>query len=123
MNPPSIVLWHIVLFSILLGLSLLEMVLCGIQVVNGLLGTVCGDCRKDADRAVSGQRRRGAWGGWAGGRGWGGQGDGGSEADSLGTKPQAGPTSLADLARGGACKRLGGRLSLHETFHSSLPPL
>ncbi|XP_039180831.1 transmembrane 4 L6 family member 5 [Crotalus tigris] len=53
-NPPSIVLWHIVLFSILLGLSLLETVLCGIQVVNGLLGTVCGDCRKDDDRAGEG---------------------------------------------------------------------
>ncbi|KAG8148004.1 hypothetical protein E2320_023016 [Naja naja] len=53
-NPPSIVLWHIMLFSILLGLSLLEMVLCAIQVVNGLLGTVCGDCHKDHDRAGEG---------------------------------------------------------------------
>ncbi|XP_026581679.1 transmembrane 4 L6 family member 5-like, partial [Pseudonaja textilis] len=53
-NPPSIVLWHIVLFSILLGLSLLEMVLCAIQVINGLLGTACGDCRKDSDRAGEG---------------------------------------------------------------------
>ncbi|XP_026549457.1 transmembrane 4 L6 family member 5-like [Notechis scutatus] len=53
-NPPSIVLWHIVLFSILLGLSLVEMALCAIQVVNGLLGTACGDCRKDSDRAGEG---------------------------------------------------------------------
>ncbi|KAM6449457.1 transmembrane 4 L6 family member 5 [Liasis olivaceus] len=53
-NPPSIVLWHIVLFSILLGLGLLEVVLCGVQVVNGLLGTLCGDCRKATDRAGEG---------------------------------------------------------------------
>ncbi|XP_062993687.1 transmembrane 4 L6 family member 5 [Elgaria multicarinata webbii] len=54
LNPPKIVLWHIVLFSILLGLGLLELVLCGVQAVNGLLGTVCGDCRKAADREGEG---------------------------------------------------------------------
>uniref|UniRef100_A0A8C6Y7U6 Transmembrane 4 L six family member 5 n=1 Tax=Naja naja TaxID=35670 RepID=A0A8C6Y7U6_NAJNA len=85
MNPPSIVLWHIVLFSILLGLSLLEMVLCAIQVVNGLLGTVCGDCRKDQDRAVSGQPRR-RLGGQGGGRGLVAPGGGGQEAASMGAK-------------------------------------
>ncbi|KAM5171162.1 transmembrane 4 L6 family member 5 [Mantella aurantiaca] len=45
-EPPNIVLWHIVLFSILLGLAILEFVLCSIQIINGLMGVMCGDCRK-----------------------------------------------------------------------------
>ncbi|XP_053115521.1 transmembrane 4 L6 family member 5 [Hemicordylus capensis] len=53
-NPPQVVLWNIVLFSILLALGALEVVLCGVQVVNGLLGTMCGDCRKAADREGDG---------------------------------------------------------------------
>lgn len=43
--PENIVLWHVVLFSILLSMAVLQMVLCGIQAVNGLLGCFCGDCR------------------------------------------------------------------------------
>ncbi|XP_030043945.1 transmembrane 4 L6 family member 5 [Microcaecilia unicolor] len=45
-NPKNIVPWNIGLFSILLGLSCIELFLCAIQVVNGCLGVFCGDCRK-----------------------------------------------------------------------------
>ncbi|KAM4678274.1 transmembrane 4 L6 family member 5 [Discoglossus pictus] len=45
-NPKNIVLWNVVLFSILLGFGTLEFVLCAIQIINGLFGIICGDCRK-----------------------------------------------------------------------------
>ncbi|XP_064521692.1 transmembrane 4 L6 family member 4 [Pseudopipra pipra] len=43
--PENIVVWHLTLFSLLLIMSLIQGVLCGIQVVNGLFGTLCGDCK------------------------------------------------------------------------------
>ncbi|KAM3590528.1 uncharacterized protein V6R79_011198 [Siganus canaliculatus] len=47
--PENIVLWDVVLFSILLIVSLIQLVLCGIQVINGCLGCLCGDCRDSKD--------------------------------------------------------------------------
>ncbi|XP_050164347.1 transmembrane 4 L6 family member 4 [Myiozetetes cayanensis] len=44
-SPENIVVWHLTLFSLLLVMSLIQGVLCGIQVVNGLFGTLCGDCK------------------------------------------------------------------------------
>lgn len=45
-QPPNVVTWHVTLFSLLVAASCLELVLCGVQLVNGALGVLCGDCRK-----------------------------------------------------------------------------
>ncbi|XP_030655838.1 transmembrane 4 L6 family member 5 isoform X1 [Nomascus leucogenys] len=44
--PPRVVPWNVTLFSLLVAASCLEMVLCGIQLVNATIGVFCGDCRK-----------------------------------------------------------------------------
>lgn len=38
--------WNVTLFSLLVVASSLEIVLCGIQLVNAIIGVLCGDCRK-----------------------------------------------------------------------------
>ncbi|KAM9385763.1 transmembrane 4 L6 family member 4 [Pholidichthys leucotaenia] len=43
-NPKNIVSWHLGLFCTLLVMSLIQVALCAFQVVNGLLGALCGDC-------------------------------------------------------------------------------
>ncbi|XP_038673387.1 transmembrane 4 L6 family member 4 [Scyliorhinus canicula] len=43
-KPPNIVTWHVTMFSLLLVTSGVQLVLCGIQVVNGLVGFICGEC-------------------------------------------------------------------------------
>ncbi|CAL8396362.1 unnamed protein product [Boreogadus saida] len=43
-QPVDVVLWNLCLFSVLLTLGLIQAVLCAVQVVNGLLGALCGDC-------------------------------------------------------------------------------
>ncbi|XP_034035376.1 transmembrane 4 L6 family member 4 [Thalassophryne amazonica] len=42
--PKNVVSWHLSLFSVLLVMGLIQVALCAVQVVNGLLGAVCGDC-------------------------------------------------------------------------------
>ncbi|XP_053178421.1 transmembrane 4 L6 family member 4 [Scomber japonicus] len=42
--PKDIVHWHLSLFSVLLVMGIIQMALCAVQVVNGLLGALCGDC-------------------------------------------------------------------------------
>ncbi|XP_076581932.1 transmembrane 4 L6 family member 4 [Chaetodon auriga] len=44
LEPPGVVSWHLSLFSVLLVMGLIQMALCAVQVVNGLLGALCGDC-------------------------------------------------------------------------------
>ncbi|XP_066504202.1 transmembrane 4 L6 family member 4 [Hoplias malabaricus] len=43
-GPEDIVTWHLTLFSMLLIIGLVQVVLCGFQVINGLIGTIFGDC-------------------------------------------------------------------------------
>uniref|UniRef100_UPI0037E88142 transmembrane 4 L6 family member 5 n=1 Tax=Semicossyphus pulcher TaxID=241346 RepID=UPI0037E88142 len=44
--PENIVEFHIGLFATLLAVSCLELVLCAIQMINGLFGCLCGTCNK-----------------------------------------------------------------------------
>ncbi|XP_001509686.1 transmembrane 4 L6 family member 4 [Ornithorhynchus anatinus] len=45
LSPKNIVPWNLGLFSSLLIISAIQMVLCAIQVINGIFGTLCGDCQ------------------------------------------------------------------------------
>lgn len=53
-DPVNVVPWNLTLFSILLVIGVIQMLLCAIQVVNGLLGTLCGDCQCCGCCGVSG---------------------------------------------------------------------
>ncbi|NWT16076.1 T4S1 protein, partial [Vireo altiloquus] len=44
LEPEGIVSWHVVLFSLLLLVSVAEMVLALLQILNGCLGCLCGFC-------------------------------------------------------------------------------
>ncbi|KAK7127232.1 hypothetical protein R3I94_018422 [Phoxinus phoxinus] len=43
-GPGDIITWHLTLFCILLVTGLVQIGLCAFQVINGLIGTICGDC-------------------------------------------------------------------------------
>ncbi|XP_075057996.1 transmembrane 4 L6 family member 1 [Mixophyes fleayi] len=43
-EPNNVVVWNVTLFSILLGLSAIQIILCLIQIINGLIGGICGAC-------------------------------------------------------------------------------
>uniref|UniRef100_A0A8C0GX85 Transmembrane 4 L6 family member 1 n=1 Tax=Chelonoidis abingdonii TaxID=106734 RepID=A0A8C0GX85_CHEAB len=45
-KPENVIMWNIVLFSLLLGIGTIEAVLCFIQVINGLIGFICGTCMR-----------------------------------------------------------------------------
>lgn len=52
LEPVGVVSWHLSLFSVLLVMGLIQVALCAVQVVNGLLGALCGDCCGGSDGAV-----------------------------------------------------------------------
>ncbi|KAF6715518.1 Transmembrane 4 L6 family member 4 [Oryzias melastigma] len=43
-EPKNVVHWNLALFAVLLAMGLIQIALCAVQVVNGLLGALCGDC-------------------------------------------------------------------------------
>uniref|UniRef100_A0A8C4YQM2 Transmembrane 4 L six family member 19 n=1 Tax=Gopherus evgoodei TaxID=1825980 RepID=A0A8C4YQM2_9SAUR len=43
-EPPNVVAWNIYFFSVLLVISVVEMVLASLQVINGFFGCLCGLC-------------------------------------------------------------------------------
>ncbi|XP_042316605.1 transmembrane 4 L6 family member 1-like [Sceloporus undulatus] len=53
-KPENVILWNIVLFSLLLAIGTAEAVLCLIQVINGLIGFLCGSCLKKRKTDIAG---------------------------------------------------------------------
>ncbi|KAG8431560.1 hypothetical protein GDO86_018162 [Hymenochirus boettgeri] len=45
-EPLGVVEFNVILFSTILGASCIQIVLCGIQMINGLFGCICGTCSK-----------------------------------------------------------------------------
>ncbi|KAM4749203.1 transmembrane 4 L6 family member 5-like [Rhinophrynus dorsalis] len=44
-NPKGVTEFNIILFSIILAASAIEVVLCAVQIINGLMGCLCGTCQ------------------------------------------------------------------------------
>ncbi|XP_008523924.2 transmembrane 4 L6 family member 1-like [Equus przewalskii] len=53
-EPEQIVLWNVVLFSILLGIGVVEAVLCLSQVISGLCDIFCGTCVRKGQVNITG---------------------------------------------------------------------
>ncbi|KAB1272794.1 Transmembrane 4 L6 family member 1, partial [Camelus dromedarius] len=53
-EPEHIVLWHVVLFSILLGIGAVEAALCLSQAVSGLCDIFCGTCIRKGQVTITG---------------------------------------------------------------------
>nr|DBA29905.1 TPA: hypothetical protein GDO54_005956 [Pyxicephalus adspersus] len=47
--PQGVVEFNIILFSIMLASTCISLILCSIQMVNGLFGCLCGTCRGKND--------------------------------------------------------------------------
>ncbi|XP_067880058.1 transmembrane 4 L6 family member 5-like [Heterodontus francisci] len=45
-TPNKVVVFNVVLFALLIFFSSIELVLCLAQMINGLIGCICGTCRK-----------------------------------------------------------------------------
>ncbi|XP_063302067.1 transmembrane 4 L6 family member 5-like [Pelobates fuscus] len=45
--PPNVVMFNVILFSTTLVATGIEIILCAVQVLNGLFGCICGTCRKE----------------------------------------------------------------------------
>ncbi|XP_065738440.1 transmembrane 4 L6 family member 1-like [Phocoena phocoena] len=58
-EPEHIVLWNVVLFSILLGIGMVEAVLCLSQVISGLCDIFCGTCVRKGQKRLSYSNERG----------------------------------------------------------------
>ncbi|XP_056426168.1 transmembrane 4 L6 family member 5-like [Hyla sarda] len=46
-EPPNVVEFNLILFSTMLAASSFEVILCAIQLFNGLFGVICGTCNKE----------------------------------------------------------------------------
>ncbi|KAK6483895.1 transmembrane 4 L6 family member 1-like [Huso huso] len=44
LEPAHVVEWNVILFSILLTLSGVQVIICAVQIINGLIGGICGPC-------------------------------------------------------------------------------
>ncbi|XP_063058568.1 transmembrane 4 L6 family member 5 [Engraulis encrasicolus] len=51
-SPENIVEFNIALFSTLVAVSAVEVILCAIQMINGLFGCLCGTCKNGSKEVV-----------------------------------------------------------------------